>query len=187
MSITKGRRRVFFVSMNSAGIFPDGRIKLDVLFKSQEDGSELVWTPPWRAVIDLSAAARYLEETNKPQSAWTSQLKASYEKLQQEFETSKRIMEAATWISATLHPLPGDATPKKQFPGIPDELKHKSEQIFFVLSNAKDIDDFIVRLSPLISVHRKYFDEPFTQRFNLVLKKLGLKLDNRLNIVMKDC
>ena len=182
MSQTRNRRRVFYESIKSGGTFPDGRIKLDVLFRS-EDGSELVWTPPWRAVIDLSASAKYLEETNKTRSAWTPELEKSFKDLEQVFRLSERIMECANVISATLHPLTGDSAPRSLFPSIPLELKRKGDQIFFILSNAKDMDDFITKLSPLIAVHRKYFNEPFKQNFNLILKKLGLKLDDHLNIV----
>jgi hypothetical protein len=176
------RKRVFYESINTAGAFPDGRIKLDVLFRC-EDGNEFLWTPPWRAVIDLSASAKYLEETNKPMSEWTPELRESYGQLRQSFELSRRIADAAISISATLHLLSGDSAPRSLFPGIPPDMKRKSEQIFFVLADAKDIDDFVVRLGPLIQAHRKYFNDAFTANFNRILKKLDLRLDDNLNLV----
>lgn len=176
---------MFYEWIKTTGTFPDGRIKLDALFRS-EDGNEFVWTPPWRAVMDICASARYLEETNKPKSSWTLELKKSYEELKQSAELTDRIMDSANVISATLKPFFGDSSLRRLFPGIPPELKHKSDQIFFVLSNAKDIDDFITKLSPLVRVHTRHFDETFKRRFNLILKKLGLKLDDDLNVVKLD-
>ena len=179
----KRRKRIFYEGIYSRGTFPDGRIKLDVHFRS-EDGYYFIWTPPWRAVIDLAASAKFLEETNKPRSEWTAELEESYKKLQEKSELSKRIIEVARLISATLHPLYGDVRIDCLFPEIPSDLKRKSEQIFYVLSNAKNLDDFIVRLSPIVNVHKKHFrDEIVKQNFNKILKKFGLKLDSRFNIV----
>lgn len=95
----------------------------------------------------------------------------------------KNIIKSADLISATLHPLVGDVTPSKLFSGIPSKLGRKSEQIYFILSNARDIDDFIVRLSPLIRVHRRYFNAAFKDNFNRILKNLEIRLDDGLNIV----
>jgi hypothetical protein len=175
------RRRIFYEVMNHAGTFPDGRIKMDVFFRS-EDGHLFVWTPPWRAVLDFSAAAGYLEETNKPKSGWTPELKAAYSKIEQSFDLSSRIAETSRDISAMLHPLVGDITPSKLYSEIPTDLKHKSQQIFFVLSNAKDVDDFMVKLTPLVNVHRKHFSPQFRENFNKALKRLGLTVDERMNV-----
>jgi hypothetical protein len=176
------RERIYYERIHSTGTFPDERIKLDVYFRC-EDGHEFVWTPPWRAVIDLSASARYLEETNKPKSIWTTELKESYENLQKTFEISKRLNEVSIVISATLHPYYGDVRIDRLFPEMPSDIRRKSEQIFFVLSNAKDLDDFIVRLTPIVNVHRKIFSETVKENFNLILKNLELKLNKNLNIV----
>jgi len=85
-------------------------------------------------------------------------------------------------VSANLGSLYGDKRIDRIFPEIPSDLPHKPQQIFFILSTADNVDDLILRLQPIINVHRKYFDEPFKQNFNLILRKLNLKLDDHLNI-----
>jgi len=175
------RKRIYYVKMDSSGTFPDGRIKMDTSFRS-EDGQELIWTPPWRAIIDLSASAKYLEETNKPYGEWNHKLDEAYRKLQETTEISKNIIETANNISANLGNTMGDKKINRLFQGIPSELD-KTRQIYYVLSSAKDVDDFIVKLAPIIDVHRKIFTDPFKEKFNLILKKLGLRLDETLNII----
>ncbi len=180
---TDNRERIWFESIKSNGSFPDGRIKLDVLFKGSGN-RELVWTPTWNAVISISAAAKFLEETNKPRSEWNQPLTDAYSKLEQSSKFLEEIAKAANLIAANLGNLFGDKAIDKLFPDIPPELSHKPEQIRYILSGAEDIDDFIVRLAPIISVHRKYFDDKILkQNFNRVLRPLALKLDDNLKIV----
>jgi hypothetical protein len=181
----KKRKRIFYEGIDSIGRFPDGRIKLDLHFRSQ-DGDQFVWTPPWRAVIDLTAAAKYIEETNKPRSEWNTELEESYKKLQETSEFSNKIFKIAGQIAAMLHPIYGSSAIKKLFPlQIPSDLKNKSEQIIFILSNAKNLDDFIVNLQSIINAHKDYFIENKQSKHNLhrILQKVGLSLDDRLNIV----
>ena len=61
------KKRIFFVKIDSFGVFQDGRIKLDVIFRS-EKGEKLIWTPKWKDVINLAAAAKHIEETNELKS-----------------------------------------------------------------------------------------------------------------------
>jgi hypothetical protein len=177
------RERIWFESIKSSGTFPDGRIKLDVLFRGSNN-RELVWTPPWNAVIELSATAKFLEETNKPRSEWNQPLTNAYSKLEQATKLLENIANAANLIAANLGNLFGDKAIDKLFPAIPPDLSHKPEQIRYILSGAEDIDDFIVRLTPIISVHEKNFnDKVLKQNFNRILKPLNLKLDDNMNIV----
>lgn len=182
MSIDNSER-IWFVTINPNGTFPDGRIKLDVLFRGS-DNRKLVWTPTWNAVISLSTAAKFLEETNKPRSEWNTDLSAAYSKLEQSTKFLENIANAANLVAANLGNLFGDKAIDKLFPAIPPDLSHKPEQIRYILSGAEDIDDFIVRLTPIISVHEKHFkDKVLKQNFNRILKPLNLKLDDNTNIV----
>jgi hypothetical protein len=89
----QNRRRIFYEQIRTHGAFPDGRIKLDVLFKC-EDSKGFLWTPPWKAVAELSASAKYIEGTNEPTSKWIPKLEHYYKeiKLAKDLELAK-IME----------------------------------------------------------------------------------------------
>lgn len=177
------KTRIFYQGINSIGNFPDGRIKLDIHFKS-ESGLDFIWTPPWRAVIDLAASAKYLEETNKPKSEWNKELSSSYNKLVEVSEISKKFIDVARDISNIFYNIYGDVSIDRLFPDTPPEKGSKLEKIFFLLSNTKDLDDFIVKLNTIIRSHNRYLRYPGSiEKFNRIIKKLGLELDDNLIIV----
>lgn len=63
-----GKKRIFLKEYDSSGKFPDGRVKLDVYFKSS-DGEEYVWTPDWeRGTRQLFKEAYRIEGINRPES-----------------------------------------------------------------------------------------------------------------------
>ena len=79
----------------------------------------------------------------------------------------------------------GDKRIDRIFPHLSHELseKSKTEQIYYVLSEASTLDEFKIRLQTIINVHRKYFsNNNFRQNFNLILSKIGLEVDDGLNV-----
>ena len=57
--------RIFFKRYDSAGKFPDGRVKLDVHFKDSE-GNMYVWTPDWqKGIRTLFLEAYRIERLNR--------------------------------------------------------------------------------------------------------------------------
>ena len=59
-------KRIFFVKYESAGQFPDRRVKLDVHFRDSE-GNTYVWTPDWeRGTRQLFLEAYQVERLNVP-------------------------------------------------------------------------------------------------------------------------
>ena len=182
------KKRIFYEKIDSFGVFPDGRIKLDVIFRS-EDGEKLIWTPPWKAMIDLVAAAKHIEETNKLKSPWIENLNKSYEKLKEMSDLSRKINVVAGEIAGMLGNLFGDKRIDRIFPHIQDEIsgKSKSEQIYYILSQAPTLEEFKIRLQVIINVHQKYFTESeFKRNFNLVLDKISLEIDDNLNVREKE-
>ena len=178
------KKRIFYEKMDSFGVFPDKRIKLDILFRS-DDGQILIWTPPWKAVIDFTAAAKYIEETNKPRGTWMKDLNKSYEKLKEMDDLSKKIDTAAGEIAGILGNLLGDKRIGRVFLHLSQELleKGKTEQIYYILSHAPTLDEFKIRLQTIVNVHTKHFIKTeFRQNFNLILNKVKLELDSNLNI-----
>ncbi len=63
-------------------------------------------------------------------------LSDSFQKVKENIELSARIIAAARSNSAILTPLTGERKISKVFPAIPSELTDKSDQIYFILSNA---------------------------------------------------
>jgi len=182
------KKRIFYEKIDSFGVFPDGRIKLDVIFRS-EDGEKFIWTPPWKAMVDLVAAAKHIEETNRLKSPWIDDLNKSYEKLKEMNDLSRKIDVVAGEIAGMLGNLFGDKRIDRIFPHIQDEIsgKPKTEQIYYVLSQAPTLEEFKIRLQSIINVHQKYFAKrEFRRNFNLILDKIGLEVDDNLNVCEKE-
>ena len=61
-------KRIFFDKYDSSGKFPDGRVKLDVYFRSSEE-EKYVWTPDWeRGTRHFFLEAYRIERLNRPES-----------------------------------------------------------------------------------------------------------------------
>ena len=158
---------------------------MDVIFRS-EDGNELIWTPKWKDIVDITAVSKYIEETNRLKSKWIKDLNDAYGKIKVLDIFSKMKDEVAGEIASLLGNLYGDKRIDKIFPHLTEELKsmNKSRQIYYVLSQAKTLNDLKIRLQAIIDVHRKYLrEERFRETFNITLRKLNLKLDTNLNLI----
>lgn len=73
--ISSMRDRLKFDEINSVGTFPDGRIKMDVIF-TDNTGMEYVWTPKWKELQKMYASAEQVEELNTDGSEYLERLKA---------------------------------------------------------------------------------------------------------------
>ena len=62
------RKRLWFQRHNSAGHFPDGRLKLDVFFEDS-DGTSYVWTPNWANTRSFFTEASRVEQLNVPRGS----------------------------------------------------------------------------------------------------------------------
>jgi hypothetical protein len=64
----KTSKRIYFKTYESSGKFPDGRIKLDIHFRSS-DGQNYIWTHDWeKGARQLFLEAYRIERLNKPES-----------------------------------------------------------------------------------------------------------------------
>ena len=86
-----GIRRLWFQRLDSIGQFPDGRVKLEVVFKD-DLGGVYIWTPRWKEEVEsLFLAGLRVEKTNKPQSDY---LKSFAETARDAFREAASISEA---------------------------------------------------------------------------------------------
>jgi hypothetical protein len=70
------------------------------------------------------------------------------------------------------------------FPGIPEELSNKSQQIYHVLSNASDINDFKVKLHCIIVNNKAdYWNSEMKYNFNQLIKPLKLYLNETIVLI----
>lgn len=69
------RDRLKFDEIDSVGTFPDGRIKMDVIF-TDNAGREYVWTPKWEELQKMYASAEQVEELNTDGGEYLERLKA---------------------------------------------------------------------------------------------------------------
>ena len=81
--------RIFFNKYESSGKFPDGRVKLDVYFRSS-DGGTYIWTPDWQqGTRHFFLEAYRIEKLNRPQSLERGQFKKVAEEVLAEEEQEK--------------------------------------------------------------------------------------------------
>lgn len=69
------RDRLKFDVIDSVGTFPDGRVKMDVVF-TDNTGQEYVWTPKWEELQKMYASAEQVEELNTDGGEYLDRLKA---------------------------------------------------------------------------------------------------------------
>lgn len=69
------RDRLKFDAIDSVDTFPDGRIKMDVIF-TDNTGKEYVWTPKWKELQRIYASAEQVEELNTDGGEYLERLKA---------------------------------------------------------------------------------------------------------------
>lgn len=82
-------RRIYFDKYASSGKFPDGRVKLDVYFKSS-DGENYVWTPDWeKGTRHFFIEAYRIEKLNKPASPERERFKQVAKEVLSEEEQEK--------------------------------------------------------------------------------------------------
>ena len=67
-------KRIWFDAIDSVGSFPDGRIKMDVVFEDGK-GEEFVWTPRWNDIMSLYQEAERVEEINVQEGRWLDDLR----------------------------------------------------------------------------------------------------------------
>ncbi|MFC6768620.1 hypothetical protein [Natrinema soli] len=67
--------RLKFDEIDSIGTFPDGRIKMDVIFTDNR-GREYVWTPKWEELQKMYVSAEQVEELNTEGGEYLERLKA---------------------------------------------------------------------------------------------------------------
>ncbi|WP_227130945.1 hypothetical protein [Halorubellus salinus] len=67
--------RLKFDEIDSIGTFPDGRIKMDVIFTDSR-GREYVWTPKWEELQKVYVSAEQVEELNTEGGEHLERLKA---------------------------------------------------------------------------------------------------------------
>jgi len=83
------KKRIFFDKYDSSGKFPDGRVKLDVYFRSS-DGEQYVWTPEWeRGTRQFFLEAYRIEKLNVPKSPERERFKQVAEEVLREEEQEK--------------------------------------------------------------------------------------------------
>ena len=94
-------KRIFFDKYDSSEKFPDGRVKLDVYFRSS-DGEKYVWTPDWkRGTRDFFLEAYRIETLNRPESPERERFKeVAAEVLSEEEQEKERIN--FKWIGVKL-------------------------------------------------------------------------------------
>ena len=78
---------MFFKKFNSAGKFPDGRVKLDVYFEDSR-GGQYVWTPDWNATRSFFLEASRIEQLNVPSGPETNRFKDVAAKVYEESKAS---------------------------------------------------------------------------------------------------
>ena len=82
-------KRIFFNRYDSSGKFPDGRVKLDVYFRSS-DGEQYVWTPDWsKGTRHFFLEAYRIEKLNVPKSPERERFKQVAEEVLYEEEQEK--------------------------------------------------------------------------------------------------
>ncbi|TET40384.1 MAG: hypothetical protein E3J65_01260 [Dehalococcoidia bacterium] len=85
-------RRIFFDRYDSSGKFPDGRVKLDVYFKSS-DGENYVWTPDWeKGTRHFFLEAYRIEKLNRPESPERERFKQVAKEVLDEEEPGKPMI-----------------------------------------------------------------------------------------------
>ncbi len=90
-------------------------------------------------------------------------------------------------IASRLGRITGDKSIEKIFPHFFEKNyflldKSKTEKIAVILSKTKDIDDFKMKLQPMIDYHQSYFTKERQLEFNDILKSVSLKLNDKLMI-----
>ncbi|MFC2070282.1 hypothetical protein ACFLTB_03825 [Chloroflexota bacterium] len=80
------KKRVYFQSYDTSGEFPDGRVKLDVFFKSS-GGEQFVWTPDWeKGTRQFFLEAYRTERLNVPKGTERERFKQVAEEVLREEE-----------------------------------------------------------------------------------------------------
>ncbi len=78
--------RIYFKRYDSAGKFPDGRVKLDVHFKDSK-GSMYIWTPDWqKGIRALFLEAYRVERLNKLKGLQVEEFKQTAREVSSEVE-----------------------------------------------------------------------------------------------------
>jgi len=79
-------KRIFFDKYDSSGKFPDGRVKLDGYFHSN-DGEKYVWTPEWeKGTRQFFLEAYRIEKLNAPKGSERARFKEIAEEVLHEEE-----------------------------------------------------------------------------------------------------